>query len=64
MPEQARIVIVEDTLSLARVYQDYLRADGHVVDHVVSGTNAIERLRHDPPDVLVLDLILPDMDGR
>ncbi|MFV1851913.1 MAG: sigma-54-dependent transcriptional regulator [Thalassospira sp.] len=64
MPEQARIVIVEDTLSLARVYQDYLRADGHRVDHVVSGTDAIERLRNDPPEVLVLDLILPDMDGR
>jgi two-component system repressor protein LuxO len=64
MPEQARIVIVEDTLSLARVYQDYLRADNHVVDHVVSGTDAIERLRNDQPDVLVLDLVLPDMDGR
>ncbi|MBX2830060.1 MAG: sigma-54 dependent transcriptional regulator [Rhodospirillales bacterium] len=63
MPEQARIVIVEDTLSLARVYQDYLRADGHLVDHVVSGADAIDRLRQDPPDVLVLDLILPDMDG-
>ena len=64
MPEQASIVIVEDTLSLARVYQDYLRADGHVVDHVVNGSNAIERLRQNPPDVLVLDLVLPDMDGR
>lgn len=64
MPEQARIVIVEDTLSLARVYQDYLRADGHMVDHVASGAAAIERLRQNPPDILVLDLILPDMDGR
>ncbi|WP_288351044.1 sigma-54 dependent transcriptional regulator [uncultured Thalassospira sp.] len=64
MPDQARIVIVEDTLSLARVYQDYLRADGHLVDHVVNGTDAIERLRQNPPDVLVLDLVLPDMDGR
>ena len=64
MPEQARIIIVEDTLSLARVYQDYLRADGHLVDHVVSGADAIERLRQEPPSVLVLDLILPDMDGR
>ncbi|OSQ47354.1 sigma-54-dependent transcriptional regulator [Thalassospira alkalitolerans] len=64
MPEQARIVIVEDTLSLARVYQDYLRADGHIVEHVVNGQAAIKRLRVNPPDVLVLDLILPDMDGR
>lgn len=64
MPEQARIVIVEDTLSLARVYQDYLRADGHIVEHVVSGTDAIDRLQHDAPDILVLDLVLPDMDGR
>ncbi|AJD51193.1 two-component system, repressor protein LuxO [Thalassospira xiamenensis M-5 = DSM 17429] len=64
MPEQARIIVVEDTLSLARVYQDYLRADGHKVEHVVTGRDAIQRLRNDPPDVLVLDLILPDMDGR
>ncbi|WP_336083501.1 sigma-54-dependent transcriptional regulator [Thalassospira sp. CH_XMU1448-2] len=64
MPEQARIVIVEDTLSLARVYQDYLRADGHLVDHVVTGADAIERLNQNPPDAMVLDLVLPDMDGR
>lgn len=64
MPEQAHIVIVEDTLSLARVYQDYLRADGYIVEHVLNGTAAIDRLRQNPPEVLVLDLVLPDMDGR
>ncbi|MDG4720245.1 MULTISPECIES: sigma-54-dependent transcriptional regulator [Thalassospira] len=64
MPEQARIVIVEDTLSLARVYQDYLRADGYLVDHVVTGADAIDRLRQNPPDAMILDLVLPDMDGR
>ncbi|MCC9626016.1 sigma-54 dependent transcriptional regulator [Thalassospira sp. MA62] len=64
MPEQASIVVVEDTLSLARVYQDYLRADGYDVEHVVTGQKAIDRLRTKPADVLVLDLGLPDMDGH
>ncbi len=60
----ARILIVEDTLSLARVYQDYLRVDGYHIAHVGLGREAISLLRESPFDVLVLDLMLPDMDGR
>jgi two-component system repressor protein LuxO len=64
MAKTARILLIEDTLSLARVYQDYLRADGYIIEHVGTGHDAINRLRSDPPDVAVLDLVLPDMDGR
>ncbi|AUG52187.1 sigma-54-dependent transcriptional regulator [Thalassospira marina] len=60
----ARILIVEDTLSLARVYQDYLRVDGHRIEHVGTGRDAINLLRQNSFDVAILDLLLPDMDGR
>ncbi|OSQ36149.1 sigma-54-dependent transcriptional regulator [Thalassospira mesophila] len=61
---KARILVVEDTLSLARVYQDYLRADGHHVEHVGTGRDAINHLRRNSVDIAVVDLLLPDMDGR
>jgi two-component system repressor protein LuxO len=61
---KARILIIEDTLSLARVYQDYLRVDRHQVEHVGTGREAINLLRQKRFDVAVLDLLLPDMDGR
>ncbi|MDP2697487.1 sigma-54 dependent transcriptional regulator [Thalassospira sp.] len=64
MPHTARILLIEDTLSLARVYQDYLRDKGYDIDHVGTGREAIAILRTDPPDIAVLDLKLPDMDGR
>ncbi|RCK43145.1 ATPase AAA [Thalassospira profundimaris] len=60
----ARILIVEDTLSLARVYQDYLRVDGHDIAHIGVGREAIRLLQENRFDVVVLDLLLPDMDGR
>ncbi|OKH89195.1 sigma-54 dependent transcriptional regulator [Thalassospira sp. TSL5-1] len=60
----ARILIIEDTLSLARVYQDYLRVDGYYIAHVGLGREAISLLRESRFDVVVLDLLLPDMDGR
>jgi len=62
--QKSRILVIEDTLSLARVYQDYLRADGYQVEHVGTGRDAINHLRHNRFDVAVLDLLLPDMDGR
>ena len=57
------ILIVEDTVSLARTYMEYLRAEPYVLVHVETGSEAIEAILKEAPDAVLLDLKLPDMSG-
>ncbi|TGD75136.1 response regulator transcription factor [Mangrovimicrobium sediminis] len=57
------ILLVEDDSSLAEGLQQALGKQGYVVNHVPSGRLALAAFASEPPDVLVLDLGLPDMDG-
>ena len=56
-------MLVEDTPSLARVYTEYLRKAAFTVTAVETGAAALEALREAPPEVVLLDLQLPDMNG-
>ncbi|MCP5142899.1 MAG: sigma-54-dependent Fis family transcriptional regulator [Gammaproteobacteria bacterium] len=58
------ILLVEDVLTLALTYEGYLAKDPYHVTRVENGKDALDRLMNDPPDVVLLDLMLPDMDGR
>jgi two-component system repressor protein LuxO len=57
------ILLVEDTPVQARTYLDYLDGGPWRVEHVETGAEACIRLAEDPPDLLLLDIRLPDMDG-
>lgn len=61
--EVAKILLVEDDSEVSDVVKDWLTDEHHVVDVVGLGKEAIERLRFDKYDVLVLDWNLPDLDG-
>ena len=63
MAGKSSILIVEDSVSDAKLYLEYLRADGHDVEHCADGESAKAALTIQPPDVVLLDLHLPDMDG-
>ncbi|MFQ2149441.1 sigma-54-dependent transcriptional regulator [Aeromonas jandaei] len=64
MAENApRVLLVEDTRSLAVVYEQYLRQDGYEVVLADCGQQALEVLLTSPPPVVLLDLELPDMSG-
>ena len=58
-----RILLVEDDASLAAGLQDALGREGFVVNHVTYGQQALAAVRAETPDIMVLDLGLPDMDG-
>ena len=58
-----RLLLVEDTPSLAQLYDAYLKREPYSVTHVETGKAAIEALDRDPPEIVLLDLKLPDMDG-
>ena len=58
-----RILLVEDDASLAQVLREFLGGEGLEVEHVSLGSDAVERAADGDVDLLVLDLMLPDMDG-
>ncbi|MGM0571869.1 response regulator [Marinobacter sp.] len=58
-----RILIVEDDERLADLTREYLESNGLVVSHEGHGGNAVERIRNERPDLVVLDLMLPGEDG-
>lgn len=59
----SRVLVVDDEQSLAKVVARYLERDGHQVECVFDGPAAVAAARHKPPDVVVLDLGLPGLDG-
>ena len=58
-----KILIVEDEIELVKVIRDYLEKAGFRVDSVDNGTAAVSAFQHNPPDLVLLDLNLPGMDG-
>ena len=59
----ARILIVEDDADIAALIAHYLEKAGHRIDRLTSGTEVLPRLRKLPSDLVILDLMLPGMDG-
>jgi DNA-binding response OmpR family regulator len=61
--EPARILVADDDPTIAEVVARYLEREGFVVDTVGDGAMALQRALREPPDLLVLDLMLPGLDG-
>ncbi len=61
MPEN--ILIVEDELSLQEALSYNLKKEGYVVESAGNGRAALEAARRIKPDLIVLDIMLPEMDG-
>lgn len=59
----ARVFIVEDEPELAAVVADYARASGYLPSIFADGSEALDAICVEVPDILVLDLMLPGMDG-
>jgi len=59
----ARVLVVDDELKIARLVRDYLSEAGFDVSMASSGPAALAEFRSDRPDLVVLDLGLPGLDG-
>lgn len=57
------ILVVDDNSSVRQLLQDYLSEQGYQVITADNGENALYTSRHDPPDVILLDIMMPKMDG-
>jgi two-component system, cell cycle response regulator CtrA len=58
-----RVLLIEDDLTAARGLSLMLKSGGAVVDQADTGEEALELVRHYDYDVVILDLMLPDMEG-
>ncbi len=57
------ILYVEDELSLAMIVTDSLEEHGFTVRHKANGRDAVISFKHKKPDIVVLDVMMPIMDG-
>ncbi len=60
---KSHVLIVEDEPEIAELIRFHLERDGMDARAVHSGRHALEMVKRDPPDLLVLDLMLPDVGG-
>jgi DNA-binding response OmpR family regulator len=60
---RTHIMLVEDDMSLAEWFSDYLTEQGYLVTLVNRGDMAVELIKTDTPDFVVLDIMLPVKDG-
>ena len=58
-----RILLIEDDTRLAAMVSEYLQSVGYSVTHAATGADGLQQVKHVVPDAVVLDLMLPDMDG-
>jgi CheY-like chemotaxis protein len=59
----ARVLIIEDEILLLKRLAGVLAAHGHEIIEAASGHDAIEHLKKTPPDVILLDMVMPDVNG-
>jgi DNA-binding response OmpR family regulator len=58
-----KIMVVDDQASVRQLLQDYLTEQGFKVVTATDGQNAIYTARHEEPDLILLDIMMPRMDG-
>jgi len=58
-----RLLLIDDDVALAALLGEYFARFGHRLDAAATAAEGRRRLRTDPPDVLILDVMLPDADG-
>jgi len=59
----AKVLIVEDSLTQRELIAQLLKDNGLEVSTAVDGLDAMQQIQDNPPDVVILDIILPKMNG-
>ncbi|MEO7803569.1 MAG: response regulator transcription factor [Actinomycetota bacterium] len=60
---KAEVLIVEDEQHIADLVTMYLEQGGYRVHHCMNGEDALKRVAHHPPNLVILDIALPGLDG-
>ena len=63
MDKTYKILISEDEKSIAQAYGEFLGRKGYSVDYAYDGEEALEKVKEFKPDLVLLDIVMPKMDG-
>ena len=63
MSVSKKILVVDDKANVRDLLRDYMTQQGYAVVTAVNGREAIYTARHEHPDVILLDIMMPEMDG-
>lgn len=63
MGEKKRILVVDDEPDFASIVQGNLEKEGFEVEVAYNGVEGLEKTHANPPDAIVLDVMMPEMDG-
>jgi len=63
MPNQNKILLVEDDSMIVRMYQRKLEKDGFQVALAFNGEEGLAALKKEKPDIVLLDIMMPKMNG-
>ena len=61
---KAHLLVVEDDRDLQRLFRDILSKSGYRVEQAFDGRSGLEAALKEPPDLILLDIMLPELDGR
>lgn len=63
MSEKKRILVVDDEPDFAAIVKKNLEKEGFKVEIAYDGAEGIDKVKSNPPDAIVLDVMMPEMDG-
>ena len=63
MTEKKRILVVDDEPDFCSIVQGNLEKEGFAVEVAYDGAEGLAKVRANPPDAIVLDVMMPEMDG-
>jgi two-component system, response regulator, stage 0 sporulation protein F len=61
--EKKRILLVDDEEGIQLLYREEFEDEGYIVDSAYNGVEALAKFRENPPDLVVLDINMPGMNG-
>ena len=62
-PEPRRLMLVDDDPNLVILISDYLELRGYQVTIAENGQKALEKLEEEVPELIICDIMMPEMDG-
>lgn len=63
MASKGKILIIEDDRYILKMYQLKLSLEGYTVDIAENGKDGVEKVKEFMPDIILLDILMPEMDG-
>ncbi len=63
MSKTKHVLIIEDEKEAAELFAEMMRVSGYQVSLATSSRDGLEKLRQQPPDVVILDIMMPDFSG-